>query len=134
MCVFGGSVDEGVRADPPFSKARNRLFLFTEVGMRSGEFRGVRSDDSGLDSPKVHDPVGGSLVLAGWVDKGDEFFMQLSGELSCSRLVRGLPRRAQTSSYVVPPSGLGSLVRDPSVRNPTSICQVSSFARLHSDP
>jgi len=107
VCGFGGSVDEGVRADPPFSKARNRPFLFTEVGVRSGEFRGVRSDDSGLDSPEVHDPVGGSLVLAGWVDKGDEFFMHPSGEL-CSRLVRGLsPHRDSGHLCVRGPSPQG---------------------------
>ena len=52
--------------------------------------------------------------------------MQLSGELSCSRLVRGLPRRARTLRTWFLRKDSDLLVRDPSVRIPTSVCQDSS--------
>jgi len=42
----------------------------------------VRSDDSGLDSPKAQRPRGRSIGHGWGVDKGDEFFMQSSGVLA----------------------------------------------------
>jgi len=71
----------------------------------------VRSGDSVLDSPEVHRPCGWIIGPGQGVDKGDEFVMQLGGELLRLDFVRGTPRRdpgqsprgPSFSAYVVPP-------------------------------
>jgi len=58
---------------------------------------GVRSGDSDSDSPEVHRPRGW-IIGSGWgVDKGDEFVMQLGGELLRLDLYVAPPARIQAS-------------------------------------
>jgi len=59
----------------------------------------VISGDSGLDSPAVHRPWGWIIGPGQGVDKGDEFVMQLGGELlrldsyvAPSARIQGSPR------------------------------------------
>jgi len=87
----------------------------------------VRSGDSGLDSPEVHRPRGW-IIGPGWgVDKGDEFIMQLGGEL------------LRLDSYVAPPARIqASPHEDPdSLRTwlpPQGAIQRLASPREESDP
>jgi len=69
--------------------------------MRSDDF-GVSSGDSGSDSPEVHRPCGCIIGLGRGVDKGDEFIMQLGGEL------------LHLHSYVAPPARIQACPREDS--------------------
>ena len=60
----------------------------------------MRSGDLGLDSPEVHRPRGWIIGPGRGVDKGDEFVMQLGGEL------------LRLDSYVAPPAGIQASLRE----------------------
>jgi len=62
----------------------------------------VRSGDSGLDSPEVHRPCGCIIGPGRGIDKGDEFVMQLGGEL------------LRLDSYVAPPARIPASPREDS--------------------
>jgi len=58
----------------------------------------VSSGDSGLDSSEVHRPRGWIIGPGQGVDKGDEFIMQLGGELLLLDSYVAPPARIQASS------------------------------------
>jgi len=60
----------------------------------------MRSGDSGLDSPEVHRPHGRIIGPGRGIDKGDEFVMQLGGEL------------LRLDLYVAPPTGIHASPRE----------------------
>jgi len=62
----------------------------------------VRSGDSGSDSPKVHRPRGWIIGPGRGVDKGDEFVMQLGGELLRLDSYMAPPVRIQASPHEDP--------------------------------
>ena len=95
---------------------------------------GVKSGDSDLGPPEVYGPRGGIIGYGQGVDKGDELFMQLSRELSCSRLVRSLPRRAQTFRTWFLHRNSDLSYETPPVRSPTSVCQDPSSLVCTSTP
>jgi len=109
VCGFGGSVGD-VRPEDSFSSG-GRISLFYS------ESSGVRSGDSGLDSPEAQRPRGRSIGHGRGVDKGDEFSMQPSGALAPDCSYVASPRRdPNLLSYVVP-----------LVESPTSVCLVCPF-------
>jgi len=71
VCGFGGSVDEGVRADVSFPRGMPPLFIFEDTR--------VRPDESALGSPEAFGHEEDPLVLAGVLIREVGFFVQLGG-------------------------------------------------------